>query len=150
MAAVRWKRPCRSPNLAHFRGVSGLWVLVCRVTPHLSLPLRAKNLSPGIPSHPSTANLARSCRSALSNGELRLLTSSRLNQCERDGNFIPFYMQARRHLELGVSAKSRCVHYLLAVRQYRVSEKCNKTGLLCFLAPSNIFLLFILILGKKH
>lgn len=72
----------------HFRGVSGLWVLVCRVIPHCSLPLPAKNLSPGVPSHHSPA---RSCPSALSNEELGLLTSSRRNLHKRVGDSIPFH-----------------------------------------------------------
>lgn len=55
---------------------------------------------------PALWNSAHSCRSALSNEELRFLTNSRLNQHKRDGNFITFYVQAQRHLRLGVPAKS--------------------------------------------
>lgn len=115
--------------------------------PCLSEPKICPQESPPIPALPSPA---RSCLSALSNGELGLLTSSGLNQHKRGGKFIPFYMQAQRHLEPGVAAKSRCVHYLLAVRQYHVSENATKLAYCGGFALSNIFLLFILVLRKKR
>lgn len=105
------------------RLIAGLWVLW--VSPLLfpaSLSQKSVPRNP-FPSQPCRAgHVPVPLHWAMK--ELRFLTSSRLNQHKRDGNFIPFYMQAQRHL--GVSAKSRCVHYLLAVRQNHASENATK------------------------